>query len=102
MVADEADIPHNCGGTLRAPVRGDDSHKGCPSKDRLVVAVGWPRHGDAIAPANAAPDSSRWTFRVLVSAIGPAGYNVQASDYVLAHSGARWRFVGKKMAGWVE
>jgi hypothetical protein len=102
LVADDADLSGNCAGTLSPPVPGVDAYKGCPSRERTVVAVGWPRRGDALAPAHATPDSNRWTVRVLVSSIGPTGYNVQSLDYVLEHARARWTFVGKKTVGWVE
>lgn len=102
IVAEETDIPANCGGTLRAPDPREDPHRGCPLLARIVIAVSRPRRGDESAATGAVPDSSKWTSRVLVTAISSGGVSVQARDYVIERSSAGWTFVRMRVAGWVE
>jgi hypothetical protein len=99
MVPEEANLPKGCAGTM-VPVI--EAHRGCPQDVRLIAVVGRPRRGDVMAPAGAAPDTSRWTARVLAWMVSPSGFNVQSYDYVIEQRDGRWRFVAMRPIGWVE
>jgi hypothetical protein len=99
MVPDEANMPKQCAGTM---VPDTEAHRGCSQDTRFITLVGRPRRGDAMAPAGAVPDTSRWTARVLAWSISPSGFNVQSFDYVIEQRDGRWRFVAMTPIGWVE
>jgi hypothetical protein len=101
MIVDETEKPKNCGGTL-SPTPRKHERDGCPSGGGVITLVGRPRRGDVLAPADGAPDTTRWTARVLRWSIGASGYNVFSADYVIERRDGRWRLVGIKPVGWVE
>jgi hypothetical protein len=84
MVADDAELPVGCVSSTSPSSAAQDGHLRCPSTNRSVIAVGYPL---------ALPDSNSWTSRILVSNIGPVGYNVVVLDFVIERVAGRWRYV---------
>lgn len=98
----DASFPAWCGGLL---VPGDKSSypefAGCPSKGRVVVALGHARVGDRTKKSSRV--DSRWrTVRVIIAGIGPEGISADIRDYVLEGTGSVWNVVNWKGLGYWE
>ena len=98
----DASFPAWCGGVLITAIKSSDpAFAGCPSRGRVVVAIGLPRVGDRTTKVSRA--DPRWrTVRVIIAGIGPEGISADIRDYVLEGTGGAWTVAKWKRIGFWE
>lgn len=81
-----------------------DAHEGCPKESFYVMAIGLPRPGVALLAPDSVYDRETekaargyWAARVIRTAMGPGGSNLNVSDYVLTRRTGTWVVI--KMVG---
>jgi hypothetical protein len=93
----DATRPENCAGIM-TPF-SPDAHRGCPRDASLVASIGRARDStDRHGPST----KTLATTRVAVLEVGPEGFSILSSDWVLEYAGSGWKVVGRRFVSAVE